>query len=126
MLPVMTTDIMSADKLIIYHNPGCSKSRETLQILKQNNILPDIIEYLENPLGKQELRRIIKLLGVSARSLLRTSEQAYIDAKLDDSATDEKIIDAICQYPILLQRPIVISGGRAIIGRPPSKVLEII
>ncbi len=120
------TEQMRADKLIIYHNPGCSKSKEALQIIVQNKKNPEVIEYLENPPGKQELGRIINMLGVSARSLLRTSEQAYVDAKLDDSATDEKIIDAICQYPILLQRPIVISGGRAIIGRPPSKVLEII
>lgn len=117
---------MSADKPTIYYNPRCSKSREALQIIVQNNKVPEIIEYLKNPPGKEELRLIITMLGISPRDLVRTSEQAYIDAKLDDSATDEHIIEAICKHPTLLQRPIVISGNRAIIGRPPSRVLEII
>lgn len=117
---------MSADKLTIYHNPGCSKSRETLQLLLQNDKIPEIIEYLQTPPSKEELIQIIKMLGITPRDLLRTTEQAYIDAKLDDSVTNDLIIDAICKFPILLQRPIVISGKRAIIGRPPSLVLEII
>lgn len=117
---------MNADKLTIYHNPGCSKSRETLQLLLQNDKIPEIIEYLQTPPSKEELIQIIKMLGITPRDLLRTTEQAYIDAKLDDSVTNDLIIDAICKFPILLQRPIVISGKRAIIGRPPSRVLEII
>jgi arsenate reductase len=117
---------MSSQKLTIYHNPGCSKSREALQIIEQNNQVPEIIEYLDTPPSKETLRQIIKLLGISVRDLVRTTEQAYIDAKLDDSVTDDRIIDAICKFPILLQRPIIISGNRAIIGRPPSRVLEII
>jgi arsenate reductase len=117
---------MNADKLTIYHNPGCSKSRETLQLLQQNNKIPEIIEYLQTPPSREELIQIIKMLGITPRDLLRTTEQAYIDAKLDDSVTNDLIIDAICKFPILLQRPIVISGKRAIIGRPPSRVLEII
>ena len=117
---------MSADKLTIYHNPGCSKSRETLQLLLQNDKIPEIIEYLQTPPSKEELIQIIKMLGITPRDLLRTTEQAYIDAKLDDSVTNDLIIDAICKFPILLQRPIVISGKRAIVGRPPSRVLEII
>ncbi len=117
---------MSADKLTIYHNPGCSKSRETLQLLQQNDKIPEIIEYLQTPPSKEELIQIIKMLGITPRDLLRTTEQAYIDAKLDDSVTNDLIIDAICNFPILLQRPIVVSGKRAIVGRPPSRVLEII
>ncbi len=118
---------MSHDKLVMYHNPGCSKSRETLQILEQNNCQPIIVEYLEEPHSQQELKNIIALLGVSARDLLRTTESVYKDADLDDdSLTEEEIIEAICEYPALLQRPIVISGDRAVIGRPPVKVLEII
>jgi len=120
------TELMRADKLTIYHNPGCSKSREALQIIVQNKKNPEIIEYLKNPPGKEELTLVIKLLGISARDLLRNTEQAYIDAMLDDSSTDEQIIDSICEYPILLQRPIVISRNQAVIGRPPSKVLDII
>jgi arsenate reductase len=117
---------MSTDNLTIYYSPKCSKSRETLQILEQNKKRPQIIEYLQTPPNKQALAHIIKMLGISPRDILRTSEQAYADTLLDDTATDEQIIEAICKHPILLQRPIVISGNRAVIGRPPSRVLEII
>lgn len=118
---------MSNTRLVIYHNPRCSKSCETLQILKQNNLTPVVIEYLEEPLTRQEIKAIIEMLGVSARDLLRTGEQIYADAKLDnDALSEDEIIAAICAHPILLQRPIVVSGKRAVIGRPPAKVLEII
>lgn len=118
---------MSQDKLVIYHNPSCSKSRETMQILENNNISPEIIEYLNEPPSEQELTRIIGMLGIGARDLLRTSEQAYQDAGLDDeSLSDEEIITAICNYPSLLQRPIVVVGNKAVIGRPPVRVLDII
>ena len=118
---------MSTDKFVIYHNPRCSKSRETLQILDERQIEPEIIDYLEDPPTPEELTRIIELLGLTARDLLRTTEPVYRDAELDDdSLTDEEIIEAICEYPALLQRPIVVAGNRAVIGRPPSKVLEII
>jgi arsenate reductase len=114
-------------RLVIYHNPGCSKSRETLHILENSKLSPTIIEYLENPPTQQELKRIIRMLDVPARDLVRTTEQVYADAGLDrDTLSEDEIIDAICRYPALLQRPIVVSGDRAIIGRPPAKVLEII
>ena len=118
---------MSNVRLVIYHNPSCSKSRETLQILENNNLSPTIVEYLDNPPTRQELTKIIEMLGVSARDLLRTTEQVYEDAKLEREAlSEDEIIAAICQHPILLQRPIVVSGDRAVIGRPPDRVLEII
>ena len=118
---------MSDEKLVIFHNPSCSKSRETLQILEDRQCDPEIVEYLENPPDQQELKRIIGLLGITARDLLRTTEQVYHDADLeDDSLSEDEIIEAICEYPALLQRPIVVVGNRAIIGRPPEKVLEII
>jgi arsenate reductase len=118
---------MSHEKPVMYHNPRCSKSRETLQILNDHEIEPDIVDYLDEPPSAEELKRIIGLLGVTARDLLRTTEQVYKDADLDDdSLSDDEIIDAICEYPALLQRPIVIFGDRAVIGRPPTRVLEII
>ncbi len=118
---------MSDEKPVIYHNPSCSKSRETLRILQDNNRQPKIIEYLHEPPNKQELTNIIEMLGVSPRQLLRTAEPEYKDAGLDDeSMSDEQIIEAICSNPPLLQRPIVVQGNKAIIGRPPSKVLEIV
>ncbi|MFA9421213.1 MAG: arsenate reductase (glutaredoxin) [Gammaproteobacteria bacterium] len=118
---------MSDEKLIIYHNPRCSKSRETLQILRDNNRQPEIIEYLHQPPNKQELTKIIKMLGISPRQLLRATEPEYEAAGLDDeSISDEQIIEAICKNPPLLQRPIVVHGNKAIIGRPPTKVLDIV
>ncbi len=121
------TRIMTTDITVIYHNPRCSKSRETLQILEDNHQQPDIIEYLENPPTAQELKRIIAMLGISARELLRNTEPVYQEAELnDDSLSEDDIIEAICRYPALMQRPIVICGNRAVIGRPPVRVLEII
>ncbi len=118
---------MSHDKIVIYHNPACSKSRETLQLLEANQCAPEIVEYLEEPPTPVELKRIIGLLGVSARDLLRTTEAVYRDAELDDdSLGDDEIIEAICEYPALLQRPIVVFGSKAVIGRPPTRVLELI
>ncbi|MCP4981241.1 MAG: arsenate reductase (glutaredoxin) [Gammaproteobacteria bacterium] len=118
---------MTNNRLIIYHNPLCSKSRETLQILEDSNLSPDVVEYLEQPPTRQELKEVIEMLGIPARDLLRTSEQVYDDAELgDDTLTDDEIIEAICQHPKLMQRPIVISGTQAIIGRPPNRVLEIL
>lgn len=118
---------MSNDKTVIYHNPRCSKSRETLQLIEDNQVEVEIIEYLEDPPDAEELKRIIGLLGLSARDLLRTTEPLYREADLDDEGlSEDDIIDAIIEYPALLQRPIVIVGDRAVIGRPPSRVLEII
>ena len=118
---------MSNVRLVIYHNPGCSKSRETLQILENNDLSPTIVEYLDNPPTRQELKKIIEMLGISARDLLRTTEQIYEDAKLDSGAlSEDEIITAICQHPTLIQRPIVVSGNRAVIGRPPARVLDLI
>ena len=115
------------EALVIYHNPRCSKSRETLQILQDNNLAPAVVEYLKQPPSRQELAAIIDKLGVPARELVRTTEAAYKEAQLDaDSLSDDEIIDAICKHPSLLQRPIVVAGNRAVIGRPPVKVLEII
>ena len=118
---------MSDARLTIYHNPSCSKSRETMQILHGKNLNPRVIEYLNDPPTQQELKTIIEMLGISARDLLRTTEPVYQEARLDDEAlSEDEIITAICQHPLLLQRPIVVSGNRAVIGRPPTKVLEII
>ena len=118
---------MSQDKPVIYHNPRCSKSRETLQLLEERDCDPEIIEYLDEPPTAEELQAIVSMLGITARELLRTTEQVYKDADLDDdSLSDEEIIEAICEYPALLQRPIVVYRDRAVIGRPPSKVLDII
>ena len=118
---------MTSQELTIYHNPSCSKSRKTLQILEYHKFLPRIIEYLDTPPSALEISEIVKKLGLAPIDLLRTTEKAYIDAKYQaDLMTDQEIIEAIVKHPSLLQRPIVICGNKAIIGRPPATVMDII
>jgi arsenate reductase len=118
---------MNSQELTIYHNPSCSKSRETLQILEYHKFLPRIIEYLDTPPSALEISEIVKKLGLAPIDLLRTTEKAYIDAKYQaDLMTDQEIIEAIVKHPSLLQRPIVTCGNKAIIGRPPATVMDII
>jgi arsenate reductase len=118
---------MTSEPLIIYHNPSCSKSREALRILKQYKTQPQIIEYLETPPSKSDIRQILKKLGVAPIDLLRTTEVAFVKGKYQaELMSDEDIIEAIAKHPSLLQRPIVVCGNKAIISRPPIKVLDII
>lgn len=114
-------------KVTIYHNPRCSKSRQTLELLKERNIDPDIVLYLETPPDKEVLSEIISRLGIEPRELLRTSEKEYKEMNLKDkNLGDDELIDAMVRAPKLIQRPIVLANGKAAIGRPPESVLEII
>ena len=118
---------MDDDKIVVYHNPRCSKSRETMSILEDNNKSVEVIEYLKQPPDRQTLEDIIAKLSLSPRDLIRTGEQAFQDAGFNiDSMSDSDIIEAICAHPMLLQRPIVVCGNKAVIGRPPTKILDII
>ena len=111
----------------IYHNPRCSKSRQTLELLQENNISPEIILYLETPPSKTELQDILKKLGIGARDLLRKGEEAYKEHGLSDtSLSDDQIIEAMLAAPKLIERPVVISGDKAVLGRPPENVLTLI
>ena len=111
----------------IYHNPRCSKSRKTLQLLRDHGIEPDIIEYLVHPPSPADLSRILGLLGYEPRQLLRKGEPAYREAGLDDTAlSKEEVIMAMVRHPILIERPIVVANGKAVIGRPPENVLNIL
>jgi arsenate reductase len=113
--------------ITIYHNPRCSKSRQTLQLLLEHGVDFDIVEYLETPPDVDELIHIINALGYEPRQLIRTGEAVYKERGLDDPALDRRqLIEAMVRDPILIQRPIVVAGGRARIGRPPEDVLEII
>ena len=115
------------DKITFYHNPRCSKSRATLALLEQQGVQADIVEYLKTPPTATELEKILQLLGLEPRELLRTREAEYKEAGLDDpDLTREQLIAAMVKYPKLIERPIVISNGRAALGRPPEKVLEIL
>ncbi len=111
----------------IYHNPRCTKSRQTLALLEQRGIKPKVIEYLDTPPNATELKHLLKLLGIPARELLRKKEDEYHQEKLDDtSLSDAKIINAMIKHPRLIERPIVVAGNKAAIGRPPENVLKII
>ena len=119
---------MSSTSIVIYHNPRCSKSRATLELLQERGIEPEIVEYMKEPPDKETLAHLVKLLGVSPRELLRTNEQVYKDAGLDEEdLSDEDILDALSQCPTILQRPIVVvDDEKAAIGRPPESVLDIL
>ncbi len=107
----------------IYHNPRCSKSRETLNLLKENGVL-----YLETPADAATLRDLLKMLGMnSARELMRQKEDLYKELNLADSSLSEEVlIQAMVENPKLMERPIVVANGKARIGRPPEQVLEIV
>lgn len=111
----------------IYHNPRCSKSRQTLALLQENGIKPTIVEYLNTPPDADTLRQLLKKLGIGARDLLRKGEAEYRDNSLaDPSLTDKQLIEAMVKYPKLIERPIVVKGNKAVLGRPPENVLELI
>lgn len=113
--------------ITIYHNPRCSKSRQTLALIRQHGIEPEIVEYLDQPLSITELKRIIERLGVSARDILRSSEVEYKTLDLGrPELDDEELIAAIHAHPRLMQRPIVVRGDRACLGRPPEQVLDLL
>jgi arsenate reductase len=109
----------------IYHNPRCSKSRATLALLEANGHAPEVIEYLKTPPDARTIRELVEKLGMKSHELLRKGESEYQSLALQDP-TDEEVVDAIVKHPILLQRPIVVAGDRAAIGRPPEAVLDIL
>lgn len=111
----------------LYHNPRCSKSRQTLQLLKARGVKPKIVEYLNEPPSTAELRAILNKLGMKPRDLLRQGEARYAELKLKERAlSEDALIELMVENPILIERPIVVSGNKAAIGRPPEKVLEIL
>lgn len=113
--------------VIIYHNPNCSKSRQTLELLEKQGIAPTIIEYLKTPPTKEKLKEILAQLGFSPRDLLRKKEDEYAALDLDNSSlSDDELIDFMIKHPILIERPIVLANGKAALGRPPERVLEIL
>ncbi len=111
----------------IYHNPRCSKSRATLQLLKEQGIEPEIIEYLKTPPSAEELEDILQKLELQPRDLMRKKEAEYKAANLDDPSLDRlALIDAMVTTPKLIERPVVLANGKAALGRPPENVLKIL
>jgi arsenate reductase len=113
--------------LTLYHNPRCSKSRGALELLEARGLAPTVVRYLETPLDAAQLKRLLGKLGISARQLLRTGEDEYKTLNLaDQSLSQDDLIDAIVVHPKLMERPILEAGDKAVIGRPPEKILEIL
>ena len=111
----------------IYHNPRCQKSRQALQLLKDQGLQPVIIDYLQTPPSAEELDALLQTLGIEPRQLMRTKEADYKAHGLNDETLDRQtLINAMVSYPILIERPIVVANGKAIIGRPPEAVLSIL
>jgi len=111
----------------LYHNPKCSKSRQTLELLGEQGITPTIIEYLQSPPTEEELREILLKLAIAPRDLMRKKEDVYKEYDLDNkSLTDDELIGYMVKHPVLIERPIVLANGRAAIGRPPEQVLKIL
>ncbi len=115
------------DNTTIYHNPRCSKSRQTMQLLQDNGIEAKSIDYLKNPPNHTTLKHILGMLGLKPRELMRHKETLYRELGLDSmELSDEALIDAMVKHPILIERPIVIRNNQAALGRPPEKILEIL
>lgn len=111
----------------IYHNPRCSKSRETLALLQEQGIEPTVVEYLKDTPTANELAELLQKLGVQARQLIRSKEDEYKTLGLDNpELSEDQLINAMVEHPKLIERPIVVAGNQARIGRPPHLVLEII
>ena len=110
-------------ELTIYHNPRCSKSRQTLQLIEEAGVSPEIVLYLDTPPSADELKAVLAKLGISARQLLRKGEDAYKENNLaDDSLSEADLITKMTEFPKLIERPIVIKGEKAVLGRPPENV----
>jgi len=112
----------------IYHNPRCSKSRQTLQLLQDNGVEPTVVEYLKNPLNADQLGELLSSLGMSSpRDLMRKKEDEYKEQGLGDaSLSDADLVNAMVNTPKLMERPVVTKAGKAAIGRPPESVLDIL
>ena len=110
----------------IYHNPRCSKSRQAKQLCEAAGVELEVVEYLNTPLDEVMLRELLDQLGLQAHAVVRTKEEIYDQLGLSPDSPEETVLAAIIKYPILLERPIVVKGNRAVIGRPPEKVSELL
>lgn len=113
-------------KAVIYHNPRCSKSRQALALLQERGAEPEVLEYLKTPPTKAELKALLAKLGLKPEQVVRTGEELYKQKYRGRALTDDQWLDALTENPILLERPIVVRGSRAVLGRPPEKVLEVL
>lgn len=110
----------------IWHNPRCGKSREALKLLKEEGITPKIVRYLDDVPTETQLRDLLAMLGIGARDLMRTKEAIYKELGLKDVTDEAALIKAMAEHPKLIERPVVITNGKAVIGRPPEKVVDLV
>jgi arsenate reductase len=110
---------------VFLHNPRCSKSRAALELVRERGLDLPVREYLAEPPTVDELRRIVALLGVRPIDIVRRGEEPYRTLGLSESTPDDEVLRALAEHPILIERPIIVRGNRAVIGRPPEKVLEL-
>lgn len=116
-----------SDPVVIWHNPRCSKSRETLALLRENGVEPEIVAYLKTPPSTAEIKRVLEMTGLAPRDLMRKKEAPYKERGLANSDIGaDDLIQAMADAPVLIERPVVIQGDRAALGRPPEAVLKII
>ena len=113
--------------ITIYHNPRCSKSRQALQLLRDKGIEPIIVEYLKTPPDKSTLKALLVMLAMDPRELMRRKEKEYKELGLADPAVDdEALLEAMIEHPRLIERPVVVNGDKAALGRPPEKILDVL
>ncbi len=113
-------------KITIWHNPRCSKSRNAAALLEEKGIEAEVVKYLDTPPTKEEIKSVLEMLGISARELMRTKESVYKELGLKEVEEEEKLIEAMAEHPKLIERPIVIKGSKAAIGRPIEKIIELL
>ncbi len=117
---------MATEEITIWHNPRCSKSREALKLLQAEGVEPLIFKYLDENPTREQIVEVLKLLGAKPRDIMRTKEAIYKELGLKEVEDEDALIDAMAENPKLIERPIVIKGSKAVLGRPPEKVLELI
>ena len=117
---------MTSTQITIYHNPRCSKSRSTLALLQQHGVEPTVIEYLKDAPSKSDLKTIVRKLGIKPEQIVRKGEETYKRKFAGKTLSDDQWLDALAGNPILIERPIVVKGERAVVGRPPENVLDLI
>lgn len=110
----------------IWHNPRCGKSRDGVKLLEEKGVEAEVVKYLDTPPTKEELKELLNMLGISARELMRTKEAIYKELKLKEEMDEEKLIEAMVANPKLIERPVVIKDGKAVIGRPIENIIELL
>ena len=120
------TKLLRSEQFTIYHNPKCTKSRAVLALLREHGVEPIVVEYLKTPLNAAELRGLLRALRIKAHEILRTKEDEYRELKLSPDSSEAVIVEALAVHPVLMERPVVVAGNRAVVGRPPEKVLDLL